>query len=391
MVGAIEEHSRGRRAVLLIITDGQVGNEREVLGLLRRHAGLTVHVFGIDTAVNDALLKRMARQQRGQCFLMTPNDDIRGAIAGLGERIGLPVLTEIDVEEGWEAERVPDLFSGEVLDIALKARGEGSGVRMRGKLPDGTERGYAFECAAVRNRAVKLLWVRARMDALLAAERRDEAIALAKQNNVLCAGTCFVAWDGAELVPVAVDEVYQPSLVGCAPAMAGPSPTMALAGASVCDAAPPGAKLRGRSFSLSQSAMPRFKFLQVFSRRSASEPNLDSIIARYAGWRDSAPISIAGSVESGIAEIKALLHFDAERLNALAAFLGYWAAGDGKGVETRLALLDGLRDELKAATENKRSETVIRFLRRHCRSGGQMRAQVREMVQALAEERAVGG
>jgi len=42
--------------------------------------------------------------------------------------------------------------------------------------------------------------------------KTKEAIALAEKANLVCDGAAFIAWDDAEEVAIAQDEVYQPSL-----------------------------------------------------------------------------------------------------------------------------------------------------------------------------------
>jgi hypothetical protein len=51
-----------------------------------------------------------------------------------------------------------------------------------------------------------------RIDSLLQDDKDEEAIALAKKANLVCRGAAFIAWDDAEKVAIAQDEVYQPSL-----------------------------------------------------------------------------------------------------------------------------------------------------------------------------------
>ena len=51
-----------------------------------------------------------------------------------------------------------------------------------------------------------------RIDSLLQGGKDSEAITLAKKANLVCRGAAFIAWDEAENVSVAQDEVYQPSL-----------------------------------------------------------------------------------------------------------------------------------------------------------------------------------
>jgi hypothetical protein len=54
--------------------------------------------------------------------------------------------------------------------------------------------------------------MRRRIESLLQVGKDEEAIALAKKANLVCRGAAFIAWDDAEKVAIAQDEVYQPSL-----------------------------------------------------------------------------------------------------------------------------------------------------------------------------------
>jgi hypothetical protein len=58
----------------------------------------------------------------------------------------------------------------------------------------------------------KLIWMKGRIESLLQGGRAKEAIALAEKANLVCRGAAFIAWDEAEEVAIAHDEVYQPSL-----------------------------------------------------------------------------------------------------------------------------------------------------------------------------------
>jgi Ca-activated chloride channel family protein len=209
----IAHHSHGRRATVVLITDGQVGNESGILHAFNRRPDLTVHTFGIDTAVNDAFLKALARQHHGGCWLQTPNDDIAGTIASLGDRLRRPVMTDLSVRGSWEPGRDhwPDLHAGELL--ALPVRGSGAtSIEITGRLPDGHEHYVSLNQGLAGSEAIKLLWVQERISALLASNRQREAIALAVQHNLICEGTAFVAWDEVEQVAIAADILVQPSM-----------------------------------------------------------------------------------------------------------------------------------------------------------------------------------
>jgi hypothetical protein len=209
----ISRHSAGRHVSVILITDGQVGNEAAILEVFRKSAHIRVHTFGIDTAVNDFFLKSLAREHRGGCWLQTPNDDIAGTISGLGDRLRRPVLTGLSVGGTWEngSSTIPDLHARETATISL--RGETAGpLEVAGLLPDGGDYRLRVDHPLAGNEAVKLLWARERIATLLDTGRQAEAIALARQYNLVCRGAAFIAWDEAEQVAIAEETLVQPAL-----------------------------------------------------------------------------------------------------------------------------------------------------------------------------------
>lgn len=214
-------HSAERATRMVLITDGQVGNEDQVLKRMKalRDSHVPMHCFGIDTAVNDALLKDMARRTGGRCVLMTPHEDIPAAVKQLAVVLRSPVLTSLRLSEGVVVANdrltLPDLHAGEILLMPIQVASGTAEVTLAGSLPDGSAWTQAFglEEALSTDEAPRLLWARNRTQHLLANGRNAEAVALAVAHNVVCKGTSFAAWDEAEKVPVAKREVYQPSLL----------------------------------------------------------------------------------------------------------------------------------------------------------------------------------
>ena len=219
VIPKIAKFSADRPASLILITDGQVGNEGEILQALARHAKLQVHVFGIDFAINDGFLKKLAAQHHGTSCLLSPRDDIAGAVMRLGNRLRRPVLTAIRIEGGWEsaAQELPDLHAGEILSLPLKAKSGNDAstktLRLSAQIPGGGGKEYDFELLESDAEAVSLLWARRRIDFYLAQGDSQGAISLAKASNLVCEGAAFIAWDETEKVPVSTEEVYQPSLI----------------------------------------------------------------------------------------------------------------------------------------------------------------------------------
>ena len=223
----IQTHSKNRKASIVLITDGQVGNEAAILEVARAHPGTSIHCFGIDTAVNDALLNNLAAQQGGRCTLMTPEDNITGAVRSLAECLRQPVLTNLRLSEGWTTatgeSRLADLHAKEVLTLAVQGPAHSASPGVTGQRPSGDPWSCAFDGEVpVNTPAPRLIWSRQRMRHLLSTGERDQAVALAKKVNLVCEGASFVAWDEAEKVTVARREVYQPALEPLDACMAAP-------------------------------------------------------------------------------------------------------------------------------------------------------------------------
>ena len=207
-------HSTERPASLMLITDGEVGNEAQILKALLPYSKLRIHVFGIDSTINDGFLQKLAAQHDGSSCLMSAQDDIVGAVARLGNRLRRPVWTSIRVQDGWEivGQTLRDLYEGQVLALPLKGNGSPRSVTLEGKLPDGTSRSCRFDLVETSAVALPLLWAKRRIEFHLAKGETREAIALAKANNIVCEGAAFIAWDETEKVPVSAREVYQPAM-----------------------------------------------------------------------------------------------------------------------------------------------------------------------------------
>jgi Ca-activated chloride channel family protein len=212
LLGKIAVHSMGRHTSVVLITDGQAGNEDAVKKAFKPATNLRVHTFGIDVAVNDAFLKSLARQQRGGCWLQTPNDDIAGTVSALGDRLRRPVLHDLVPGGPWEAAcgALPDIHAAEIVTVALRGTAAKK-VKFTGRLPDNTAHSFTVAIGDEGSEALKLLWAQQRIAALLESGRQNEAIILAKTHNLICEGAAFIAWDEAEQVQVAEEEVVQPA------------------------------------------------------------------------------------------------------------------------------------------------------------------------------------
>ncbi|MBN2800659.1 MAG: VWA domain-containing protein [Deltaproteobacteria bacterium] len=212
------ETPEGRLRTVLFITDGQSWEEERLVQVLARRAAVgRVYTLGIDSAVNGALLKRLARVGGGVCELATPDDDLEAIVARFEARFGHPVLTGLTVAGAEVARREREaLFAGSSATMLLK--GVSGAVTVRGQGSDGP-----FEAAVTPVASpfpLGPLWARARIDALqerllvdpgLERELRPMIEALAVEHGIASRYTAFVAVETGRVVDGEAVEVVQPS------------------------------------------------------------------------------------------------------------------------------------------------------------------------------------
>ncbi|MBT9587868.1 VWA domain-containing protein [bacterium] len=207
---------------LILITDGQVGNESEVLRWIQQNAaGIRIFTVGIDSAVNVSLLERIAQVSGGHFTLVNSEEQLDTEMLGLRRRINPPLLHQVSVQfPGAECSPAQvDLFEG------LCSRQMG---HVRGGIPLEVDViGYSSDGRAFRNRlpvtlcsgqTVHKMWARERVLELehgfLAGWRQPAyqpaAIAqFALLHGVLCRFTAFVAVDDQSYVPGPLHQVTQ--------------------------------------------------------------------------------------------------------------------------------------------------------------------------------------
>jgi hypothetical protein len=113
----------------------------------------------------------------------------------------------------WElaGTELPDIYVGQVAFAPVRTKGNGSDLKVAGKDSAGRPLTVQLHARAVKTDLPKLIWMKRRIQSLLQGGKVKEAIALAEKANLVCRGTAFIAWDDAEELAIAQDEVYQPS------------------------------------------------------------------------------------------------------------------------------------------------------------------------------------
>jgi Ca-activated chloride channel family protein len=208
----------GRERVLVLVTDGQVGNEDQILRELGPRArGVRVFALGIDRAVNAAFLRRLADLGGGASELVESEDRLDEVMAGMHRHLGTPVLTGLRLAPAGlqlvpgtlVPGRLPDLFAGAPLFLLGRYRGAADGtVALDGQ--DGDGRPWSARLPAWRGEggAAAAVWARGRLRELEdryageggAKELEREIVATSLRFGVLCRFTAFVAVDRSAVV-----------------------------------------------------------------------------------------------------------------------------------------------------------------------------------------------
>jgi Ca-activated chloride channel family protein len=362
----------GRDRVLVLVTDGQVGNEDQILERTgTRLAGMRVHVVGIDRAVNAGFLSRLAAAGRGRCELVESEDRLDEAAARIHRRIGAPLVTGlalagdgVAVVPGTVAPGLlPDLFPGVVVTVTGRWRGEpGGAITVTGTAADGTPFETKVSAVTGGNPASMAAWARAHVrdledryasgaghDPAGLARLEQQITDVSLRYGVLCRFTAFVAVDSRVVTDgTGPHRVTQPVELpaGWDPAGAGPPPGFGWTAAA--SAAPPRPAVpmyarsgRGRASSKRSSKAVTF----AAAGCTAEAPRLPR--ARRQAAEEAAALRAArGAPDAERAQLLADL---ATRIEALLAALGPAPAGAGEaGTGEELAGLAELARELHA-------------------------------------------
>jgi Ca-activated chloride channel family protein len=206
------KHSGNQFKNLILITDAQIGNESAILELLKTVPNFPVHCFGIDVALNDSLLLALCRQQGGTFHSLNPNDDIKQAVTSLGKTLGQPVLLDLRLSDGWELADavIPNLYAGQIHYLSARSS-KGKPLELHSRTSSSQPARIGFDTQTASFDAPYLHWCRSRIQRFLAEAETSAAVALSIKSNLICPLTAFIAWDESERVPIASQQLVQPS------------------------------------------------------------------------------------------------------------------------------------------------------------------------------------
>jgi Ca-activated chloride channel family protein len=103
-------------SIILIFTDGQVGNEDEVINYVAKNIGKSrIFPFGIDTAVNSYFIRRLAEIGKGKAEFVYPGERIDDKVIRQFARIASPLVENIKLE--WKGIKVKEVFPESIEQI----------------------------------------------------------------------------------------------------------------------------------------------------------------------------------------------------------------------------------------------------------------------------------
>jgi Ca-activated chloride channel family protein len=202
----------GRIRSIVLITDGYIGNETQILAAVQEKLkpGNRLYSFGVGSSVNRYLLDRLAEVGRGTAQVVRQDENTDLAVEKFFQQINNPVLTNIKVE--WQGigsepeiypQAAPDLFANQPLVLFGRKQDRISGnLKITGTMA-GNKRYEKVIPVGFNNEskgAIAQLWGRARIKDLMNQMFSGETTTLveavtntALSYNLLSQYTAFVA------------------------------------------------------------------------------------------------------------------------------------------------------------------------------------------------------
>jgi Ca-activated chloride channel family protein len=146
LLAALDPPADPRRVRLVVIeTDGLIGNENEVLDAIQKHEGkgARVFTFGVGNSVNRFIINAMSAVGKGDSEMVTLADKADAAVERFVKRTQTPILTNLSAAFDGVAvldvlpKEIPDVFDNKPVVLYGRYKGAGRGtVTLSGQLGD---------------------------------------------------------------------------------------------------------------------------------------------------------------------------------------------------------------------------------------------------------------
>lgn len=212
----------GRARLVVLVTDGAVGNDGRLLRRVPEILGADtrLYVLGVGPSVNRYLVERLARAGGGASSVLLPSEDVETVVPSFARRVRQagPLLSKLKLT--WEGAApadvypspIPSLFGGQTVQLLGRFAGEGksrlvlTGERATGE-PFRQEIDVTLPEQSNALPGLERMWAKLRIDARMerlgrepteAGEIRMEVLSLALKHRLLSPYTALIAEDSEQ-------------------------------------------------------------------------------------------------------------------------------------------------------------------------------------------------
>ncbi|UCF37442.1 MAG: VWA domain-containing protein [Acidobacteriota bacterium] len=136
------DSGRGEKVDVVILTDGEVGNEAQILELVQQQASRArIFPIGIGHGPNEYFIRQLARSSHGASDMIAPGERIEARTLRLFRKLRGLSVEKISIGVKGGGKQAPEkvtLFTGETRTIFVRLRGEDTQetVRVQGRIGD---------------------------------------------------------------------------------------------------------------------------------------------------------------------------------------------------------------------------------------------------------------
>ncbi|MEO8486384.1 MAG: marine proteobacterial sortase target protein [Betaproteobacteria bacterium] len=243
---------------VFFLTDGAVGNEHELLKLVRSRLGdRRLYTVAIGPAPNAWFIRKAAQFGRGTATFIGDVRDVRERMTALFAKLERPALTDLAITWPVGAEvyppQLPDLYDGEPIVVSASFAGAPSTLSIVGRRGRSAWGALLATGAGTPSPGVGALWARERIatlsDAIIEGSPEDEVrpliVATALEHHLVSRYTSLVAVDTTPTAPAGTASERTPipgllpagldasGFVGSLPQTATPAPLLLVIGLSL--------------------------------------------------------------------------------------------------------------------------------------------------------------
>src|SRR3954452_3698119 len=158
---------------VIFMTDGQVSNEQELFTFIHSRLGESrLFTVGIGAAPNSHFMRNAARFGRGTFTYIGDVQQVQERMSELFAKLDAPVMTSINVHssdataESWP-ERVPDLYRGEPLVVAMRVHDTNAKITLHGSIGNDPWTKELTLPAPGTSEGIARLWGREKIESLM--------------------------------------------------------------------------------------------------------------------------------------------------------------------------------------------------------------------------------